>query len=147
MFENIQCWVKYYLNCSISLRQIAQVFVIGCMDTLKKYPFLDVLRLPIPEIIYSNYTGDEVEDVFVLENLMAADFNSYKDGDLQEETLKSCLECLAQLHGTGLAYKLHVGGSSKIMEKFPHMEEQAQLKVLKISKLIYTKFQVKIKNN
>ena len=105
------------------------------------------MRLPIPEIIYSNYTGDEVEDVFVLENLMAADFNSYKDGDLQEETLKSCLECLAQLHGTGLAYKLHVGGSSKIMEKFPHMEEQAQLKVLKISKLIYTKFQVKIKNN
>ena len=91
----------------------------------------DVLRLPIPEIIYSQYTDNSTTDVFILENLLAAGFEAYKDEDnLQEETLKSCLECLAQLHGTGLAYKLHVGGASKIMEKFPHMEEQAQIKVI-----------------
>ena len=91
---------------------------------------VDVLRLPIPEILYSHYTGDEVSDVFVLENLVAADFQAYRDGDLTQETLKSCLECLAQLHGTGLAYKLHVGGTDKILQQFPNMEEQAQIKVI-----------------
>ena len=97
----------------------------------------DVLRLPIPEIIYSHYTGDEVSDVFVLENLLAADFKAYQDGDLNEEKLKSCLECLAQLHGTGLAYKLHIGGTDKILKQFPNMEEQAQIKVIKFFDLTF----------
>jgi len=50
------------------------------------------------------------------------------DGDLVEENLKSCLECLAQLHGTGIAYKLHLGGKEKLLAKFPEMEEQSQVK-------------------
>ena len=70
-----------------------------------KLRYLDILRLPIPEIIYSRYTGDETTDVFVMENLLSAGFEPYKEGNLVEENLKSCLECLAQLHGTGLAYK------------------------------------------
>ena len=91
---------------------------------------VDVLRLPIPEIVYSAYSDDPATDVFVLENLLSAGYESYKDGDLEDETLlKSCLECLAQLHGTGIAYKLHLGGADKIMERFPKMEEQAQIKV------------------
>ena len=94
--------------------------------------FVDVLRLPIPEIIYSAYSDDPATDVFVLENLLSSGYESYKEGDLEDETLlKSCLECLAQLHGTGVAYKLHLGGADKIMEKFPKMEEQAQIKVVR----------------
>ena len=38
--------------------------------------------------------------------------------------MKSCLECLAQLHGTGLAF-----GTSNLMTRFPDMEEQATVKV------------------
>ena len=91
-----------------------------------------MLRLPIPEIIYSAYSDDPATDVFVLENLLSSGYESYKEGDLEDETLlKSCLECLAQLHGTGVAYKLHLGGADKIMEKFPKMEEQAQIKVVR----------------
>ena len=58
------------------------------------------------QVVYSHYTGDEVHDVFVLANLVADGFSPYQEGDLAEENLKSCLECLAQLHGTGLAYKV-----------------------------------------
>jgi len=88
----------------------------------------DILQLPIPEIIYSHYCGDEIHDAFILQNLVAEGFTPFKDGDLNEVNLKSCLECLAQLHGTGLAYKLHVGGIKQIMKEFPEMEEQAQIK-------------------
>ena len=89
-----------------------------------------MLRLPIPEILHSSSSDEPATDVFVLENLVSSGYESYKEGDLASETLlKSCLECLAQLHGTGIAYKLHIGGADKIMEKFPKMEEQAQIKV------------------
>jgi len=87
----------------------------------------DILSLPIPEILYCHYSGDEIHDVFVLENLMSSGFTPYRDGDLKEKTLKSCLECLAQLHGTGLAYKAHLGGKNKVLAQFPDMSEQAQL--------------------
>ena len=88
-----------------------------------------MLRLPIPEIIYTRYTGDQLTDVFVLENLLAAGFEPFKEGDLGEEKLKSSLECLAQLHGTGIAFKINIGGTEEIMKRFPDMEEQAQIKV------------------
>ena len=101
--------------------------LLGQRDQCQQYS--DVLRLPIPEIIYSRYTGDQLTDVFVLENLLAAGFQPYKDGDLGEENLKSCLECLAQLHGTGMAFKIKIGGTEEVMKRFPHMEEQAQIKV------------------
>jgi len=88
----------------------------------------DILSLPIPEIIYSHYCGDEIHDAFILQNLVAEGFEPFKEGDLSEENLKSCLECLAQLHGTGLAYKHSVGGIKQILEEFPDMQEQAQIK-------------------
>ena len=31
----------------------------------------DILSLPIPEIIYSHYCGDEIHDAFILQNLVA----------------------------------------------------------------------------
>ena len=47
------------------------------------------------------------------------------EGDTgDQDVMKSCLECLAQLHGTGLAF-----GTRNLMAKFPDMEEQATVKV------------------
>jgi len=88
----------------------------------------DILSLPIPEIIYSHYSGDEIHDAFILQNLTAEGFSPFKEGDLKEENLKSCLECLAQLHGTGIAYKLFLGGKKELLEEFPDMQEQAQIR-------------------
>ena len=62
-------------------------------------------------------------------NLNNPGFSPFKDGDLKEENLMSCLECLAQLHGTGIAYKLFLGGKKELLEEFPDMQEQAQIKV------------------
>ena len=56
-------------------------------------------------------------------------FSPFKDGDLKEDNLKSCLECLAQLHGTGIAYKLSLGGKKELLAQFPDMQEQAQIRV------------------
>jgi len=88
----------------------------------------DILSLPIPEIIYSHYSGDEIHDAFILQNLVAEGFSPFKDGDLKEDNLKSCLECLAQLHGTGIAYKLSLGGKKELLAQFPDMQEQAQIR-------------------
>jgi len=88
----------------------------------------DILSLPIPEILYCHYSGDEKHDAFVMENLVASGFVPYGgEGDLTEDKLKSCLECLAQLHGTGMAFKLHQGGVDEVLALFPKMSEQAQL--------------------
>ena len=65
----------------------------------------------------------------MLENLLAAGFEPYREGNLVEENLKSCLECLAQLHGTGIAFKVNIGGTEEVLRRFPDMEEQAQIKV------------------
>ena len=47
------------------------------------------------------------------------------EGDTgDQDVMKSCLECLAQLHGTGLAF-----GTRNLMARFPDMEEQATVKV------------------
>jgi len=102
--------------------------VLPQLQTFIQQHCTDVLRLPIPEVVYSHYTGDEVHDVFVLANLVADGFSPYQEGDLAEENLKSCLECLAQLHGTGLAYKHEVGGVQAVLARFPGLEEQAQIK-------------------
>jgi len=88
----------------------------------------DILSLPIPEVLYCHYSGDEIHDAFVLENLVASGFVPYRgEGDLREDQLKSCLECLAQLHGTGMAFKLQQGGVDQVLAEFPNMSEQAQL--------------------
>jgi len=42
---------------------------------------------------------------------------------------RSTLETLAQLHGTGLAFKKSVGGNKEILKLFPDLEEQIQIKV------------------
>jgi hypothetical protein len=42
---------------------------------------------------------------------------------------RSTLETLAQLHGTGLAFKKSVGGNKEILKLFPDLEEHIQIKV------------------
>jgi hypothetical protein len=44
--------------------------------------------------------------------------------------MKSVLECLSQLHGTGFAYKKSSGGKKNLLEEFPKLEVQMQLKDL-----------------
>jgi len=94
----------------------------------------DILQLPIPQQVYSYYKGDGKNDVFVLENLIAADYEPFKDELLTKEYLKSCLECMAQLHGTGLCFKQNNKQADKDSEKgadlkamFPNLNEQAQI--------------------
>jgi len=112
----------------VNIREYAMLSsVLPSLQTYIADHCTDILSLPIPEILYCHYSGDEIHDVFVLENLMSSGFTPYRDGDLKEKTLKSCLECLAQLHGTGLAYKAHLGGKNKVLAQFPDMSEQAQL--------------------
>ena len=75
-------------------------------------------KLPMPEVIHASYNkkgykfhpnvvNAELEDVFVLENLLESGFENY-DGktSLDESHMNAVLECLTQLHGTGMAYKL-----------------------------------------
>ena len=72
----------------------------------------------MPEVIHASYdkkgykfhpnvVNAELEDVFVLENLLESGFENY-DGktSLDESHMNAVLECLTQLHGTGMAYKL-----------------------------------------
>ncbi len=66
-------------------------------------------RLPMPEVIHCYYDGKGSHDVFVLENLLAQEYENFDDTkDFDEDHMKSLLECLAQLHGTGLAYKVYL---------------------------------------
>ena len=37
-------------------------------------------------------------------------------------------ETLSQLHGTGLYFKKSLGGSKGVLEKFPNIEEQIQIR-------------------
>ena len=72
----------------------------------------------MPEVIHASYdkkgykftpkvVNADLEDVFVLENLLESGFENY-DGktSLDESHMMAVLECLSQLHGTGMAYKL-----------------------------------------
>merc|ERR1719277_1965645 len=64
-----------------------------------------------------------------------------KKKDFDEDHLKSLLECLAQLHGTGLAYKRKVGGSHhKLKEEFPGLEQAIQLDDIMENDKIYQFF-------
>ena len=47
-----------------------------------------------------------------------------------QDYLKSTLETLAQLHGTGLHYKRDLGGRQGVLERFPKIEEQIQIQVV-----------------
>ena len=68
----------------------------------------------MPEVHHCFYDGQGSHDVFVLGNLLAEDYVDFDDTkDYDEDHLKSLLECLAQLHGTGLAYKVPVLYCSK----------------------------------
>merc|ERR1712224_1045933 len=93
--------------------------VLPSLQTFLSTHCTDILQLPILEIIYSHYIGDGLHDVFVLENLQSAGFAAFNTGDLDESHLKSCLECLAQLHGTGLAFKQNLGGGDEVLKQFP----------------------------
>ena len=117
----------------------------------------------MPEIIHASYntkghafrpaiTKGDYEDVFVLENLLESGYENF-DGSscLKESHMKAVLECLCQLHGTGMAYKVFSTSENntfptaeestctkspglvarqridKIKEEFPGLEEQIQL--------------------
>jgi hypothetical protein len=57
-------------------------------------------------------------------------FTNHKRGQgLRNSWCRSTLETLAQLHGTGLAFKKSVGGHKEILKLFPALEEQIQVKV------------------
>ena len=51
----------------------------------------------------------------------------YKTVELKEDNLKACLRSLARLHGTGLAFKHHVGGQAELLKIFPEMSEPAMI--------------------
>jgi hypothetical protein len=115
----------------------------------------------MPEVIHASYNqkghkfqpeviDSQNEDVFVLENLLETGFENYDNAtSLDESHMMAVLECLSQLHGTGMAYKLfsvsedsstnditsnaqNIGIDSKRMsklkEEFPVLEEQIQLR-------------------
>ena len=49
-----------------------------------------------------------------------------------KDYLKATLETLSQLHGTGLHFKKSLGGNKGVLERFPKIEEQIQIKVISI---------------
>ena len=63
----------------------------------------------------------------ILFNLFIAIDNVFSLHFLQH--MKSVLECLSQLHGTGFAYKKSAGGKQRLLQEFPKLEVQIQLKV------------------
>ena len=59
----------------------------------------------MPDVYHCFYDGKGTHDVFVLGNLLAEDYENFDETkDFDEDHLKSLLECLAQLHGTGKNY-------------------------------------------
>ena len=56
----------------------------------------------MPDVHHCFYDGKGTHDVFVLGNLLAEEYENFDEKkDFDEDHLKSLLECLAQLHGTG----------------------------------------------
>ena len=115
----------------------------------------------MPEVVHVSYNekghefqpsiiDTEYADVFVLENLLESGFENYENGTSNDDShMRAVLECLSQLHGTGIAYKLFSVSAetnidsqksneldidmekrqiNKLKEEFPVLEEQIQLK-------------------
>merc|ERR1712106_977226 len=87
----------------------------------------------VPEVIYCYYSGDEVHDAFIIENLVETGFLTCTTKDLHvdnngKDYLKSTLETLSQLHGTGLHFKKSLDGNKGVLDRFPKIEEQIQIK-------------------
>ena len=115
----------------------------------------------MPEVVHVSYNekghefqpsiiDTEYADVFVLENLLESGFENYENGTSNDDShMRAVLECLSQLHGTGIAYKLFSVSAetnidsqksnglelgmekrqiNKLKEEFPELEEQIQLK-------------------
>ena len=98
-------------------------------------------RLPMPRLIHCAYDGTGLKDVFVLENLLANDYYNFTNEKcLNEEHMKSVLDCLSYLHGAGLAYKHFVGGREELQKEFPKLEVQLQLHDLISNKSIREHF-------
>ena len=55
--------------------------------------------------------------------------SSFRAVELKGDNLKASLKCLAHLHGTGLAYKHHIGGQIQLLREFPEMREPALIQV------------------
>uniref|UniRef100_A0A0K2T6X4 CHK kinase-like domain-containing protein n=1 Tax=Lepeophtheirus salmonis TaxID=72036 RepID=A0A0K2T6X4_LEPSM len=94
---------------------------------------IDIIQLPFPEVIHAYYDGKGISDVFVLGNLLSDGFENLNEKqDLNEEHLYSCLDCLSQLHGTGMSFKQTLGSGTRkdFLREFPKLEEQIQLQDL-----------------
>ena len=69
----------------------------------------------MPDVYHCFYDGKGTHDVFVLGNLLAEDYENFDETkDFDEDHLKSLLECLAQLHGTGKNYLIGNSVSSTL---------------------------------
>jgi hypothetical protein len=96
----------------------------NCTVTIRKWAkFLSHVRY--------NFTNRKTGTGFTKFPSMAkCTFTNQKRGQgLRNSWCRSTLETLAQLHGTGLAFKKSVGGHKEILKLFPALEEQIQVKV------------------
>ena len=58
------------------------------------------------------------------------------------------LETLSQLHGTGLFFKNSLGGSKEVLQKFPNIEEQIQIRKFAQSNIkIFLLYSITLLNN
>ena len=123
----------------------------------------------MPEVVHVSYNekGHEFQpsiidteyvDVFVLENLLESGFENYENKTSNDDShMRAVLECLSQLHGTGIAYKLFSMSAeanldskksneldidiekrqiNKLKEEFPVLEEQIQLKGKNVHEIV-----------
>ena len=103
-------------------------------NSIRYYRCDGFFKLPMPEIVHASYnakghtfrpaiTKGDYEDVFVLENLLESGYENFDASScLSESHMKAVLECLCQLHGTGMAYKVF---SISDHNTFPPVEESA----------------------
>ena len=88
-------------------------------------------------LLHLNWGGKATNKTAITEEgrTHCAGFVTCQTEDLQrgrggQDYLKSTLETLAQLHGTGLHYKRAQGGREGVLERFPKIEEQIQIQVM-----------------
>ena len=133
--KDLSLFVKVPLKGDQLFETVNKRELIMFRDVLPKLQtFLDeeckgFFRLPMPRLIHAHYDGTGEKDVFVLENLLSEGYYNFTNEKcLDESHMKAVLDCLSYLHGTGLAYKKKVGGTTAaLQEEFPGIEVQLQL--------------------
>ena len=105
----------------LPMPEVIYCYYDGKGEILKSFTFAWIWELELKLIVPNFFLYLGTHDVFVLGNLLADEYANFDEKkDFDDDHLKSLLECLAQLHGTGLAYKHKVGGSHhQLKEEFP----------------------------